>query len=89
MRGCGITDPEGGAQRTPTFGVTLANRSAREVAERLGEQGIFVWDGHFYALGVVDRLGLAEQGGLVRIGFAHYNTPEEVSRVIEVLGEIA
>jgi selenocysteine lyase/cysteine desulfurase len=61
---------------------------AHDVAARLGERGIFVWDGHFYALGVVERLGLVEQGGLVRIGFAHYNTPEEVSRVIAALREL-
>jgi cysteine desulfurase family protein (TIGR01976 family) len=86
LRVYGITDPDRVHERTPTFGVTVRDRPARAVAERLGERGVFVWDGHFYALGVVERLGLADQGGLVRIGFAHYNTPEEVSRVI---GELA
>jgi cysteine desulfurase family protein (TIGR01976 family) len=85
----GITDPRRVHERTPTFGATLGNRPAREVAERLAERGIFVWDGHFYALGVVERLRLAEQGGLVRIGFAHYNTPEEVSRVVGALRGLA
>jgi cysteine desulfurase family protein (TIGR01976 family) len=84
----GITDPERVPERTPTFGVTVGNWRAHDVAARLGERGIFVWDGHFYALSVVERLGLVEQGGLVRIGFAHYNTPEEVSRVIAALREL-
>ncbi len=64
-------------------------RTPREVAERLGEQGIFVGDGHFYAVAVVDRLGLADGGGLVRLGFAHYNTPDEVDRVLGALADLA
>ena len=77
------------ATRTPTFGITIKDWSPREVAERLGEQGIFVGDGHFYAIAVVDRLGLADRGGLVRLGFAHYNTPEEVDRVLGALSDLA
>ena len=46
-------------------------------------------DGHFYAIAVVDRLGLADRGGVVRLGFAHYNTPEEVDRVLGALAELA
>ena len=85
----GLTDAEQIGSRTPTFGVTLEGWNSADVAARLGEQGIFVWDGHFYAVGVVDRLGLEDRGGLVRIGFAHYNTPEEVTRVVEALAELA
>lgn len=85
----GITSPERAGERTPTFGLTLEGWNAREVAARLGEQGIFVWDGHFYALNVVERLGLGEQGGLVRIGFAHYNTLDEVERVVGALHNLA
>lgn len=81
----GLTSLDRVNDRTPTFAITLKGWNARDVAARLGEQGIFVWDGHFYALGVVERLGLAQAGGLVRIGFAHYNTPEEVQLVIEAL----
>ena len=76
-------------RRTPTFGVTLEGHTPREVAERLGTEGIFVGDGHYYALGVVERLGLADKGGVVRIGFAHYNTPEEVDRVVSALRDVA
>jgi selenocysteine lyase/cysteine desulfurase len=89
LRVFGITDVERLAERAPTFAVSLAGYSAREVAERLGRQGIFVWDGHYYAVAVMERLGLLDSGGLVRIGFVHYNTLEEVDRTIEALKELA
>ena len=85
----GITDSARVGERTPTFGITLEGWNSAAVAARLGEQGIFVWDGHFYAVDVVDRLGLGSRGGLVRIGFAHYNTPAEVERVIGALADLA
>ena len=85
----GLTAPDRAGERTPTFGVTLEGWNAAPLAAHLGAQGIFVWDGHFYAVDVVDRLGLKERGGLVRIGFAHYNTHEEVARVIDVLKDAA
>ena len=85
----GLTDPATIGARTPTFGVTLEGWHARQLAEKLGDEGIFVWDGHFYAVGVVDRLGLSDRGGLVRIGFAHYNTLEEVDRVLGALTALA
>jgi selenocysteine lyase/cysteine desulfurase len=47
--------------------------------------GIYVWSGHYYAVNVMDRLGLLDDGGLVRIGFVHYNTSAEVDRALEVL----
>ena len=78
----GITDPARLGERTPTFGFTLANCAPRQASERLAERGIFVWDGNFYATGVIDQLGLAQHGGLIRIGFAHYNTLEEVEQVL-------
>ena len=89
LRLYGVREPSDSNRRTPTFGITLENWRPREVAERLGEQGIFVGDGHFYAVGVVDRLGLAGSGGVVRVGFAHYNTPEEVDRVLGALADLA
>ena len=85
----GLTDPGRAGERTPTFGVTLEGWNASALAARLGARGIFVWDGHFYAVDVVDRLGLKDRGGLVRIGFAHYNTHEEVARVIDALQDAA
>ncbi|RMG90608.1 MAG: cysteine desulfurase-like protein [Chloroflexi bacterium] len=88
LRVYGITDIEQLAWRTPTFAISLAGYSPREVAHRLGEDGIFVWDGHYYAIAVMERLGLLEQGGLVRIGFVHYNTSEEVTRVLDALKKL-
>lgn len=85
----GITDIERLSERCPTFAVSLAGYTPAEVAEKLGEQGIFVWDGHYYAIAVMERLGLLDRGGLVRIGFAHYNTAEEVDRLLTALRELA
>ncbi|MBA2337679.1 MAG: aminotransferase class V-fold PLP-dependent enzyme [Acidimicrobiia bacterium] len=77
----GVAGAEG---RTPTFALEVAGRSTRAVAEELGRAGIFVWDGHYYALEVMRRLGVPD-GGLVRIGFVHYNTLDEVDRVLTAL----
>ena len=85
----GVTDIENLDGRAPTFAVSLDGYSPEEVATALGEQGIFVWHGHYYAVAVMDRLGLLDNGGLVRIGFVHYNTPAEVERVLDALGELA
>ncbi len=85
LRVYGITDVERLAERTPTFAVSMEGMSAEAVATRLGQQGIFVWHGHYYAVAVMERLGMLEQGGLVRIGFVHYNTMAEVDRVVAAL----
>ncbi|HFQ92686.1 MAG TPA: cysteine desulfurase-like protein, partial [Anaerolineae bacterium] len=81
----GITDIEQLDQRTPTFAVSLDGYTPAQLAARLGEQGIFVWNGHYYAIAVMERLGLLHKGGLVRIGFAHYNTMAEVDRLVRTL----
>jgi cysteine desulfurase family protein (TIGR01976 family) len=79
--------PPKGHPRTSTVSFTYQGHTASEVADYLGSKGLFVWDGHFYASALVDRLGLRDQGGLVRIGIAPYNTKEELRRVIEALGK--
>jgi cysteine desulfurase family protein (TIGR01976 family) len=68
--------------RTPTFALAVDGYSASEVQQRLGDLGIFVWAGHYYAVEVMKRLGVLESGGLVRIGFVHYNTLEELDRLM-------
>ena len=73
--------------RTPTFAVTVSGRSPQEVAAELGGADIAVWAGNYYALEVMERLGLAD--GAVRIGFVHYNTREEVDRVLAELERLA
>ena len=85
----GITDIERLAERTPTFAVSLEGYTPEEMAAYLGEQGIFVWNGHYYAIAVMERLGLLDKGGLVRIGFAHYNTMAEVDRLLAELQTLA
>ena len=72
--------------RVPTFAFSVDGLSAEEAASRLGERGFAVWWGNYYALEVMKRLGLEDGGGAVRIGFVHYNTAEEVDRL---LGELA
>ena len=85
----GLTAPERDEERVPTVAFTLAGRTPREVAAALGERGIYVWDGHYYALEVVRRLGLEASGGMVRVGLAHYNTLAELDRLAESLHAIA
>ena len=87
LRVYGVVD--GRAPRTPTFAVAVEGMDPRAVATELGEQGIFVWSGHYYAVAVMDRLGLEDSGGLVRIGFVHYNTIDEVDRVLNALAGLA
>lgn len=82
----GIPRPDG---RTPTFAVSLEGLTPAEVAAALGLEGIFVWDGHYYALEVMRTLGVLDSGGLVRIGFVHYNTIEDVERTISALRRLA
>ena len=85
LRIYGITDPSRLDARVPTVAFRLDGLSPRRVAEYLGEQGIFVWDGNYYALAVTERLGLEDKGGMVRVGLVHYNTAEEVDRLLDAL----
>lgn len=81
----GIREPERFAQRTPTVSVRIAGHTPRQLAQALGERGIFVWDGNYYALNLTERLGVERDGGMLRIGLVHYNTAEEVDYLLEVL----
>jgi cysteine desulfurase family protein (TIGR01976 family) len=85
----GITDHARFDDRTPTAALTIGGVSPHAAAHALGRQGMAVWDGDFYATGVVERLGLADSGGLLRIGLMHYNTAAEVDRLLDALAEIA
>ena len=85
----GLADPARVAERTPTFAVTLAGWTPRGLAEALAASGIYAWDGDFYATTLVEDLGLAGSGGVVRLGMVHYSTFEEVDRLLETLGELA
>jgi cysteine desulfurase family protein (TIGR01976 family) len=89
LRLYGITDRGRFADRTPTAALTIAGHAPRAISEALGRDGIATWDGDFYATGLIQRLGLAESGGVVRIGLTHYNTAEEVDRVVESIARVA
>ncbi|EKO3806907.1 MULTISPECIES: cysteine desulfurase-like protein [Vibrio] len=83
----GIND-ESSQLRTPTFALTFDKYAPEFIAKTLGEHNICVWNGHFYALGLVRQLGLEESGGVVRIGCMHYNTTAEIDMLFDVLESI-
>ena len=85
----GISEPARFAQRVPTVGIRMAGHSPRQLAGYLGERGIFTWDGNYYALNLSERLGLETTGGMLRIGLAHYNTAEEVGRLLAALHDLS
>jgi cysteine desulfurase family protein (TIGR01976 family) len=87
--GVTVYGPAPGQPRTSTVSFTLDGRHAQDVARVLGQKGLFVWDGDFYAMRLVELLGLSERGGLVRVGLAPYNTADEVERVIAAVAELA
>ena len=84
----GLTADADMDRRTPTAAISIAGVTPRAAAERLGQRGIAVWDGDFYATGLIERLGLAP-AGVVRIGLTHYNTRVEVDRLADELEAIA
>jgi cysteine desulfurase family protein (TIGR01976 family) len=89
LRFFGISDPARFVERVPTVGVRLACHTPLEAATFLGERGIFTWDGNFFALNLTERLGVEKDGGVLRIGLVHYNTAEEVDRVLGALRELS
>jgi cysteine desulfurase family protein (TIGR01976 family) len=84
----GIIDPARVAERVPTFSFTLDGHAPRAIAEHLAARAISTWDGDFYAWELVRALGLDDAGGLLRIGLVHYNTLDEVDRLVEALLEL-
>ncbi len=84
----GLTDLNRLDERVPTVSFTKSGKSPSEIATALGENGVYVWDGNYYALSVTERLGLENSGGMVRVGPVHYNTMEEIDRFGELLREI-
>jgi len=85
LRFYGIGDPVRLESRCPTFAVRIEGHSPLELATKLGERGIFTWDGNYYAINLTERLGVEQSGGFLRIGLVHYNTEEEVDRVLDGL----
>ncbi|HYE05383.1 MAG TPA: cysteine desulfurase-like protein [Planctomycetota bacterium] len=85
----GIADPARSAERTPTFGLTFDRITPQAACERLAARGVFAWAGNFYAIGLVEQLGLAGSGGLLRLGFAHYHDAADVDRALAELKALA
>ncbi len=83
----GITDGERLHQRAPTVSLTWEPHRPEGLARWLGRHQIFTWHGDHYAPVLIERLGLADRGGTLRIGIAHYNTASEVDLLLEVLAE--
>jgi cysteine desulfurase family protein (TIGR01976 family) len=84
----GISDPRRFEHRCATFAVRIEGHTPLELATKLGERGFFTWDGNYYALNLTEQLDVERLGGFLRIGLAHYNTMEEVERLLAALREI-
>ena len=82
-------DTSDASKRAPTFSITLAGHDPADIAARLAERGIDVGHGHFYGYRCVDALGIDPAHGVLRISLVHYNTMEEVDRLIAELDAIA
>ena len=85
----GIRDTSRFDRRTPTVSIRMEGSSPRQLAAFLGQRGFFVWDGNYYALNVTERLGVEASGGMVRIGCAHYNMPEEIENLVRALQDFS
>jgi cysteine desulfurase family protein (TIGR01976 family) len=88
----GITDPARFEERCPTLALRAINQTPDQtplaLATKLGDHGFFTWDGNYYALNLTERLDVEKTGGFLRIGLVHYNTAEEVDRLLDALKEI-
>ncbi len=84
----GISDSKRFDQRCPTIAVRVKGHTPLALATQFGERGFFTWDGNYYALNLTERLDVEKDGGFLRIGLAHYNTAEEVGRLLAALREI-
>ena len=84
----GPTDLTRLEERVPTVAFTWPRRSPRATAEHLAARGVCAWSGNYYALRLMERLGLEADGGAVRVGAAHYNTPADVDALLAALAEI-
>lgn len=81
----GITSRMDWDKRMATVSIRKEGLTPEELALKLADQNIFVWNGNFYAVSISERLGVEQSGGLVRIGLVHYNTIEEIDRCLAVI----
>ena len=87
VRVWGISDPARLHERVATVSLTHRRMTAAQLAEHLGRRGIFAWHGNYYALNLSEGLGL-EPSGMLRVGLVHYNTTEEVDRLLAELAAL-
>lgn len=87
--GVKVYGPAEGQPRTPTVAFTMEGHRPEEVTKVLGDKGINAWHGDFYAIEVIEALGLTESGGLIRVGLAPYCTESDVDRLLATVAEIA
>lgn len=76
-------------QRVSTVSFTLRGVASQKIGAALAKREIYVWTGGFYAVDMIDKFGLADSGGVVRVGPVHYNTVAEVQRFLRSMREIA
>jgi selenocysteine lyase/cysteine desulfurase len=84
----GVTDMNRLDERVPTVSFTVEGKDPEQLADAIGRENIYVWNGHNYALAIVERLGLLETGGMIRVGPVHYNTLDELAKFGEVLKKV-
>lgn len=84
----GIADRARFDHRVPTVAIRMDGYSPLQLAQYLGEQGIFTWDGNYFALNLTERLGVEKSGGFLRIGLVHYNTADEVETLLRALRKL-
>jgi cysteine desulfurase family protein (TIGR01976 family) len=84
----GITDLARFDHRCPTIALRAQGHTPLELATKLGDRGLFTWDGNYYALNLTEQLDVEKDGGFLRIGLFHYNAVEEVDRLLAALREI-
>ncbi len=83
----GITDPARSDERVPTVVFEAKGYTPTQIAERLAANHIYVWNGHYYAVEIMNRIGRGENG-MVRVGPVHYNTVEEIDRLLSVVASL-
>ncbi len=76
-------------RRVPTAAFTVAGHTPSAVSKALADREIYVWDGNYYALELMQRLGLEDRGGAVRVGAVHYTTPEELEVFLEAVADLS
>ena len=84
----GITAPDAMDRRVPTVSLTHDDLSPDEIAIAMAERNIFVWSGDFYAVELLNQLGVDDPAAVLRIGPVHYNSTAEIDETLQVLKTI-